>query len=353
MRMLQVADSVTRGALMKHSILFTGASGGSYSVAYFRGLYLEKLSNPSIRLYDEKYSFDLARDLLNPLCFAIVVNDLFYPWQKFTKGGYRYRKDRAYLFEKVLSKNTGGMLEKKISSYRDAELSGTVPMLLLSPTIINDERNLFISAQPVSYLTHPAVLAGNVLPDGIDMMHFFRYQDASNLSLITALRMNSTYPFILPNVFLPSEPPVEVMDAGIRDNLGFENIARFIHVFRDWINAHTSGVVVVQISCHFRVHQIEDFRHKTAFSKLFTPIGNLYKNWSEIQKYHQDYLRTYASEWLNGNFQLVQFEYAVESEKDLPSLSFHLTEREKHNILKSVNSAFNQNSLRELQELLR
>ncbi len=337
MRVLQMADSLTQGKLMNHTMLATGASGGSYSIAFFRELWYRKMQGENIPIYDEKFSFHLARDLLNPLCFAIVVNDLFYPWQKFSVGNYQYRKDRAYLFEKEFNDNTEGYLDKKIMDYEEAEKNSEIPILLLSPTIINDERKLFVCAQPVSYLTKPYPASRhNNTPDGIDMMQFFENQDAKNLPVITALRMNSTYPFILPNVFLPSDPPVEVMDAGIRDNFGFENISRFIACFKDWINENTGGVIIVQIHCHFRINQIVDFRRKTAFQKLFTPIGNLYNNWSEIQHYNQEYLNSSSEERLNGNLDIVRFEYEVELEKDLPSLSFHLTEKEKNAILKSL-----------------
>ena len=50
--------------------------------------------------YDKKYIDDIAKDLLNSITFTIVSNDLFLPWATFKTGGYEYRKDRGYIFEK-------------------------------------------------------------------------------------------------------------------------------------------------------------------------------------------------------------------------------------------------------------
>jgi hypothetical protein len=246
-----------------------------------------------------------------------------------------------------------GILDKKVMDYESAERRGEIPMLLLSPTIINDERKLFISAQPVSFLCVPPLKKDRTAPpDGIDMMSFFAAQDAAGLPLITALRMNSTYPFILPNVFMPSDPPIEVMDAGIRDNFGVENICRFITHFSDWINEHTSGVIIVQMHCHFKMEQITDFRRMTAFEKLFTPIGNIYNNWSDIQRYNQEYFKSYTGDMINGKLEVVKFEYFAQAQKDLPSLSFHLTEKEKREILRSLYMPHNLKAFEKLQQVL-
>ncbi len=68
--------------------------------------------------------------------------------------------------------------------------------------------------------------------------------------------MNATYPYVLPNVHLPSMPGIEVLDAGFRDNYGIVSAVRFIHVFKDWILKNTSGVVMVQISSSENIENI-------------------------------------------------------------------------------------------------
>ncbi len=80
-------------------------------------------------------------------------------------------------------------------------------------------------------------------PDAVDFAALFARQDPMNLRLLTALRMNATFPYVLPNVWLPSKPVIDALDAGLRDNYGQETASRFLLVMRDWIQANTSKVV--------------------------------------------------------------------------------------------------------------
>jgi hypothetical protein len=41
-------------------------------------------------------------------------------------------------------------------------------------------------------------------PDAIDFGAFFANEGPMNLRLLTALRMNATFPYVLPNVWLPT-----------------------------------------------------------------------------------------------------------------------------------------------------
>ena len=84
-------------------------------------------------------------------------------------------------------------------------------------------------------------------PDAIDFASFFAKQDPYNLRILTALRMNATFPIVLPNVWLPSNPVIDVMDAGLRDNYRQETSLRFLEAFDDWIKENTSGVLLIQI----------------------------------------------------------------------------------------------------------
>ena len=76
-------------------------------------------------------------------------------------------------------------------------------------------------------------------PDVIDFTSFFEKQDPYNLRILTALRMNATFPIVLPNVWLPSDPVIDVMDAGLRDNYGQETGLRFLEFFDDWLKHNT------------------------------------------------------------------------------------------------------------------
>ena len=356
MQVLRMSDSISRQRIMKETMLMTGASGGMLGEAYFRELIREKQTGENIDPYSEKHLNDLAGDLLNPVTFAIAVNDLFYPWRKFKYGQYTYRKDRAYMFEKQFNQNTSHRLDKALVAYREPEQNASIPMLIITPTIIQDERKLYISPQKLSYLSCPA---GNIIDtsvsmiDGVDFGTLLEKQDAYNLRFSTALRMNATYPYIMPTVILPTRPPLEIMDAGIRDNFGIETSVRFIFNFKDWIKENTSGVVIISINS-VNKEMLSDGSEgsRNIFTQLFNPIGNLYNNWPEIQHYNQLYLAQYAREWLDGKLEFIEFNYIPEKTDQAASLSWHLTTREKQDILDAFKLPSNKHSMDKLLKAL-
>ncbi len=353
-RVLQQADSICGGTLMDHAFLMTGASGGILGSAYYRQVAWLAKTDTSVNKYGREHLRALSADMLNPVFFTIVVNDLFFPWQHFTAAGQEYHKDRAYIFEQTFNKHTHGILDKPIAGFREAELKQEMPLLVISPTIINDGRKCYISPQPVSWLTTPANNAGNLREpqiDGIDFRAFFREQGADSLLMTSALRMNATFPYILPNVALPSDPLTEVMDAGLRDNFGLETSTRFIHHFADWLNDNTSGVVLIEIRGHEQFEAIADYKGQSFLDKIFSPVGNLLANWSEIQDYQQDFLIDYASEELNGNLDVFVFEYTPAEGAKKASVSLHLTRREQRDILDAIYSPHNRSEYQRLQSL--
>src|SRR5690606_6095463 len=139
-------------------------------------------------------------------------------------------KDRGYAMEQELIRNTSGMLDGPIGSYRDAELKALVPALIIQSTIINDGRKLLISNLPLSYMTRPAYTMRTEDPpalDAIDYGLFFQHRQPYQLRLVTALRMNASFPYILPVTKLPSIPEMNLMDIGLRDNFGLESVSRY------------------------------------------------------------------------------------------------------------------------------
>ncbi|PJF37937.1 MAG: phospholipase, partial [Phototrophicales bacterium] len=70
MRVLQRADSLSGGQLLKHTVLMTGASGGTFATALLRELYARKQMGLESNIYDEAFAYQLGRDLLNPICFT-------------------------------------------------------------------------------------------------------------------------------------------------------------------------------------------------------------------------------------------------------------------------------------------
>lgn len=350
---LQNLDSIIGRELNDRTILYTGASGGLFGSAYYRELCYRRKMGEGINIQNPKYSSHISNDLLNPIILSVVVNDFFYPWRTVEIDGIRYNKDRAYIFERHFNMQTRYLLNKRLRDYRESEFNMEMPMMVLSPTIIDDERKLFISPHPMRFLIRPGNDTLNYYKDGIDGIDFgtfFEAQNAYDLKLTTALRMNATYPYILPNVYLPSEPFIQVMDAGIRDNYGIETVTRFISVFSDWINQNTSGVIIVSINSV----NIEMLKNKPVndnlIKRMFNPIGNLYYNWTMIQQFNQNYLIEGIKHQINGNLDFIEFNYTPGSKNErAASMSFHLTKKEKQNIINAFGLKHNRDALERLK----
>src|SRR6266498_1137404 len=247
MNALQKIDSVTHGELMKKTFLITGASGGMLSAAYFRELYLQKQKRKNINLRDRKYVDEISGDLLNPMFSSFVARDLIAPAQRFKVGPYAYVKDRGYAFEMKLNDNTEGLLNKHLGDYKQDEYNVNIPLIFFNSVVSRDGKKMIISTQPIRFMMQgrqDTAYRPKMDADAIDFTSFFSKQDPYNLSILTAMRMNATFPIVLPNVWLPSQPVIDVMDAGLRDNYGQETSLRFLEVFDDWIKQNTRGVLV-------------------------------------------------------------------------------------------------------------
>ena len=216
-------DSVYHHELYKRVELITGSSGGMIGAAYYRELYLRQQQGEKVNPDDGKYLDNIGEDVLNPIAFTIATNDLAFRLQKFKDGAYTYTKDRGYAFEEKLDENTGNVLNKRLRDYRIPEEQAMIPLMIITPTIVNDGRKLIISSQGVSFMTGFDI-DSNVnyipMPQSIEFSRLFVSQDAQNLSFTSALRMNATFPYITPITALPSNPPIEAMDAGLLDNFG-------------------------------------------------------------------------------------------------------------------------------------
>ena len=354
MQVLQESDSLLNGKLLEHTTLMTGASGGLLGAAYLRELVLDKKENRIKSYYDKKYIENISSDLLNSLTFTIISNDLFLPWSTFQVNGHTYYKDRGYIFEKQLSENTGGTFKKKLSDYYQPEFEAKIPMLFITPSIVNDGRRLIISPHRLSYMTLPPVSAANkqsLEVDAVDFMTMFEKHDAPDLEFTTALRMNATYPYILPNVYLPTKPSIEVMDAGFRDNYGIMSATRFLHVFKDWIKENTSGVVLVQVVGRDRIQEIDENDNQGMISSLLNPLG-IPGQILSLQEYEQDTNLGYIFDLLGEDmFEIIRFIYRPSKDNEMASMTFHLTSRERDDIQRSFFLPENQKGVQRLLEI--
>ncbi|NRB61483.1 MAG: patatin-like phospholipase family protein [Saprospiraceae bacterium] len=356
MKVIQEADSLLGGKLFQNTVLITGASGGMLGMAYLRELYWRHKRGDTLEYYDEEYIDDISKDLLNPIAFTLVANDLFLPRSQFELGGHAYYKDRAYVFERQLNENTQMWMDRAISEYREAEKEADIPMLYVTPAIVNDARRMIISPQGVSFMMIAPVGTAHdqtVEVDAVDFGWLFKDQGADSLRFSTALRMNATYPYILPNVHLPSDPKIEVMDAGFRDNYGLLSATRFLQVFRHWIMENTGGVVLVQIGSSEKIKKIKSSDRKGMVSSLLNPV-EIAANLLSLQEFEHDNSLGFIYDLYGPEFfQLIRFMYHPgRNNKIMASISFHLTEREKEVVLEAIEEPENKASMKRLIESL-
>jgi len=355
MNTLQKLDSAVGGKLMSHTMLISGASGGMLAATYYRELYMRRQKDSILNLYSSAYSDDIAKDLLNPLFSSMVARDIFSPAQKFTVGKFKYVKDRGYAFEQKLNRNSGNILDRQLKDYSNAERSADIPLIIFNSTINRDGRRMMVSTQPISFMMKPVVYAADVQasPDAVDFAAMFTKQDPLNLRLLTAMRMNASFPYVLPNVWLPTTPVIDVMDAGLRDNYGQENTLRFIENFKDWLKANTSKVIILQIRDRSQGNWQEPFETGAVTDFLIKPATMLQHNWYKLQEYSGTDQYSYLQACFDSTLQRISFMYAPETDEKGAALNFHLTAREKQGIKQSFNSTYNKASMMLIKDLLK
>lgn len=356
MNALQQLDSLSGGQLMKKTVLMTGASGGMLAAAYFRELARLKYYGASIDLRNKEYIDDISEDLLNPVFSSLIARDLISPSQKFTYIRYRYVKDRGYAFEEKLNRNTGYVLDKPLGFYRKAEGAAQIPMMILASTVTRDFKRMMVSPQPLSFMMQPlssdsaTKMSG---PDAIDFGALFKERDPMNLRMLTALRMNATYPYVLPSVWLPSDPVIDVMDAGLSDNVGTVMTLRFLEAFKDWVKENTRGVLIIQMRSHTKGSWEGPYKDGGISGIITNPFTMLQTNWFRLQDYSQDDEYAYIKNVFGDSLQRVSLMYIPHAPDKEAPINFHLTTREKIEVSASLRSGYNLQAFGQIRDILK
>ena len=350
-RCMTYLDSLTEGLFFDHTQLITGSSGGMLGVAYYREL--KRLSierkHPISNWFP--YFRSLGADMLNPITFSLVTNDLFIRYQNFVDRGHQYVKDRGFAFEKQLNENTGYVLDRRLIDYRMGEQRAEVPMMIITPTILNDARKMMISSTPVSFMTRRRIGDHQPIVENIDFQHLLKDHDAPYLKLTTALRMSATFPYILPTVSLPTNPTLDLMDAGIRDNYGLTPLVDFLSEYHNWIQENTSGVVIIQFRDVEKEANFIKNVNSSFISRMVSPLGTVYGNIFNTHNYNQDQVYQLLRSSAPYPVEMVVLEL-YQTDRDRISLSLHLTELEKKQIHRGVYHPRNQEQFNRIRELL-
>src|SRR5262249_47543402 len=139
-RCLQVADSLLGGDLMQRTVLMTGSSGGLIGATYFRQLATAQENNGTTDAQDPAHVDEMASDILNPVGFSFVSNDMFIRYRHVHDGMRSYTLDRGFVFERRLNELTHGALDVRLDDMAGPEREAESPLLVISPTSINDGR---------------------------------------------------------------------------------------------------------------------------------------------------------------------------------------------------------------------
>jgi hypothetical protein len=242
-------------------------------------------------------------------------------------------------------------------------------MIILTPTVVNDGRKLYIASRPVSFM-NADILS---LPEynlsklsGADFQRLFVNQSGENIRFLSALRMSATFPYITPNTTLPTEPAIQIMDAGISDNFGLSDAVRFLYAFKEWISENTSGVVFISIRDSPKLGTIATKGGQTIIDDITQPISSVYNNFENFQDINSDLQIGFMKSWFRGTIERIDLQYQTETYVPIlqqmdsiranstrASLSWRLTTREKQGVMSNIYSPGNIVQLQKLSELLK
>jgi hypothetical protein len=155
------------------------------------------------------------------------------------------------------------------------------------------------------------------------------------------------------------------MDAGISDNFGLTDAARFLYAFKDWIAENTSGVVFLSVRDSPKLANIPHHEGQDIMDAFTQPISSVYNNFEHFQDITSDMLIGYSKSWFNNNINRIDLEYEAEDyvpmlqkmdslrkHNSRASLSWRLTTREKQGIIDNISSQKNQQAIEQLKKLL-
>jgi hypothetical protein len=339
---LSQMDQSTRYNFTKHTAMITGASGGMVGGAFYRGLYAEYQNGDIPSTCSNTYYEQITSDILNKMSFAASTNDIFVRYRTSYKNESSYHYTRAIAFEEDMNENTGFILDKPFGETALDEKDGKIPVMLFSPCIVNDGRRITFSTMGTRFLNPQHKLAGSAsMVENIDARALLGKDQVDKVKFSSVLRMNATFPLVLPMTTLPTEPKIQVMDAGTRDNFGTKTTVNWMMALQDWIAKETSGVVIIKIRDTKKVFDKENTREFSFFNKFLEPFGNLFSNFPRTQDFDQDeLLNAYAS---RAPFPLSVVSFNLrETKTERISLSWHLTKKERELIKQAIKKPSNQ-----------
>jgi len=338
---LAYTDSCLDNKLFSHTMLITGASGGMFGAAYFRA---KKLINGegNGNLLSPNVINSFSQDMLNPTAFTLVVNDIFFRLQKLSFNGNKYYKDRSFELEKSMNANTGFIMDYPLCFYQKPEYESDIPMLIISPSIMNNGGKLLISPQNLAY-----IIPLKLKYEHIEFLGRYRNCNSDSLRFLTALRMNAAFPYLTPFTRLPGKDKIKLADAALNDNYGLSTTLLFLSKFKGWISENTSGVIIVNISENEKRFE---FAQQSLLDDFLKPLESIFSNLFYTQRNNQQLMLDMFKQGFDGNVEVLNFNLS-ENEEPI-SMSWHLTKKEKKLIFESINCEKNTENIKRLKSLI-
>jgi len=144
-----------------------------------------------------------------------------------------------------------------------------------------------------------------------------------------------------------------VMDAGLRDNYGQEITFRFLEYFKDWLKENTSKVIILQIRDRMLDNWQLPYETGSITDFLIKPGTMLQHNWYKLQDFSETDQFSYLNAYFDSGLHRISFMYVPGTEEKSAALNFHLTAREKRDVMASFENSYNQESMKKVVELLR
>jgi hypothetical protein len=299
------------GVAFPHRIrLISGASGGMLAAACFAATVpppSSDTSNRKDRATTRQELNDCVRvDFLSPTARGLFGRDLPALFHFLRQVPPFRLVDRGTALESVWSRLCDRCLDKTFESILGDEKEGWRPSLVFSPMLVEEGRQLLISNLGLSGVAcnYAYVTSGECALVSRNALEFFRLiPEAVNLRLCTAARMSASFPYVMPAVEIPTDPPLRVVDAGYYDNYGVEVAAAWIYRHRAWIRRHASRLVLIQIRDALSRNQrlmlpegVQRISGLNGFQEFTSPVEALLNFRSASTAFRNDYLLNLLSD---------------------------------------------------------
>jgi hypothetical protein len=239
----------------KNLRVMSGASGGMVGASFYNIQKLSSLNSkpPATAAFDW-----ISKDHLSPVLRRWAFHDWL--WDILP---LRNEDDRGRALETSFTDTWPGTFgDTFVSSLGNVEQNATVPALIFSPMLVEDGRRILISNLDLSGCAATELdsisqkkdpYASYLDASGIELRELAPAQ-FNGLKLVTAARMNASYPFITPagtlGVTLPGNaenPPMRlrVVDAGYYDNFGVNILSTWL--FRNSKFLNNTQILYIQI----------------------------------------------------------------------------------------------------------